>query len=359
MGAHHTHKSQTSRNTLTVFHRLPIFVKIMKFLGVLAGFAAVAQASDLITFSSSCDTTSITYQIPIAEKQRNILYLTAGDCNQDSIGTDITDRYENGVLNLEIPFEKCKLKQYSDNKLFTRSSTYYSSIVHITFGTKDSTMNNLEVIFHTATLAVQCTVKNTFDVTFRYDIQDEACKNGETLIKVDGVDTCLWDQTHTGMSFEINEYNDDFTTVTDTADQKHIAGTNIYLGITASGVPEDYTWGVEKCEIIESVTVDGSENTHMLIDPADTANGGTATCTKDSLSLSGKYGTVNGIPGFRLQHLLFMLNQHDKDTSKQDTSAFSLKCSIRVCCVGTDGKACEDTTNQGYCDVSRRTCGAL
>jgi hypothetical protein len=340
----------------------------MKFLGVLAGFAAVAHADNKM-FKSSCDDRKIKYEIPVAEKQKDILYLTAGDCNQDS--TEISTTYSNGILNLEIPFEACKLKQYSDNKLFTRSSTYYSSIVSITFGKKDSTMNNLEVIFHTATLAVQCTVQNTFDVTFNYNIQDEACKNGETLIKVDGVDTCLWDQTHTGMDFHIKEYKNDWTTVIDKTDQTHIAGTNIYLGISASGVPADYTWGVDKCEIVEAVTDGSGSKTHLLIDPTNSQSEITgATCTKDSISLSGKYGTVAGNPGFRLQHLLFMLNQHDKDTSKQDTSAFSLKCSIRVCCVGTDGKACEErrddsgaviegTTNQAYCSASRRECGAV
>jgi len=304
-----------------------------------------------IQFQSTCNDTHIAYDIPVGADQANVLRLRAGICTE----ADFAGVYDRNteILRLEVPFERCELKMYSDTELYVRSSQkYFSSTIEITFGVVDADMGNIEIIYHTTAVAVQCQIPTDYEVTFDYTVEDRDCNQGEKLI--DG--TCVW-WGQMGATFEISEYTDStYTTVaTVEADNKQTTSGNIiYLGITATDIPTDFTWGVESCYIVESETADdGSEVTHLLIDPSGSI--GDRSCSRDSLLLNAVYNddAESSPAAFQLQHMLFML------TENANRSEFKLKCNIKLCCIGNDESAsgkCEDTSDNAVCTASRDTC---
>jgi len=306
-----------------------------------------------IQFKSSCDDTHISYDIPVAANQANVLRLRAGTCTEAEFQGEY-DR-DTEILKLKVPFKECQLKMYSDTELYVRSSQkYFSSTIEITFGVVDADMGNIEIIYHTTALAVQCQIPTDYEVTFDYTVTDRTCNKGEKLIN--GI--CVW-WGQLGANFEIHEYTDStYTTIatTEAGNKVTTSGEVVHLGITASDVPNDFHWGVENCWIIETETDENNaENTHLLIDPAGTASVGAAqTCTRDTLQLSAFYNVdMLAAPQFRMQHMLFMLNSNDR-------SEFKLKCNIKLCCIGDDGTdgTCEATSENEICQASKDKCGS-
>merc|ERR1711934_66135 len=302
-------------------------------------------------FTSNCNDTHIVYEIEIAPAQSNVLRLSAGICDKDS-ARGVVSEYDidNELYKLTVSFEECQLKMYDDKPLYERSEIhYYSSTIKIIFGVQDL---DIEAVFHTLGLAVQCSVLTEYEVAFDYSVQDRECENDEKSIN----GMCVWWGDRNTADFQLVEYTDDtYSKQATNATKETTSGEMIHLGIVASNIPNDFTWAVENCWIVGKDT-NNQDQKYLLIDPAGTSgvsvDGNVKSCERSSLNLVAGYDS-DASPQFRMKHMLFMLNADD------DSSEFTLKCNIKLCCVGNDESSegeCSSDAENAICRDSRATC---
>lgn len=337
--------------------------KISKLLlFCLNGYAVSAQRSpearSLIDepdyYTKFCNDTHITYSIHIPAEQSNVLRIRAGICTKNDLASSMQYNAETQRLLLSVPFRKCELKMYDDKPVYERSSEvhYFSTTIQVTFGVQDQ---DIEVVFNTKGLAVQCSTLVEYEVAFDYTVKNPICKNDEK--PVNGI--CVFFGDQNVADFQLVEYTDDsFAQQATDANRETTSGRMIYLGILANHIPKDYTWAVESCWIVDNAG-DRSESSHLFFDPAGTSgikvDGLDKSCKRNSVDLSGRYNSEN--PQFRMKHLLFMLNGDDLNTVE-----FTLKCNIRLCCTGEDESAlgrCSQDQENAVCRDSRDTCSVL
>lgn len=348
--------------------------KISKLLLLcLNGYAVSAQRSpearSLIDepdyYTKFCNDTHITYSFNnLPAEQSNVLRIRAGICTKNHLASSMNYNAETQRLLLSVPFRECELKMYDDRPVYERSSEvhYFSTTIEVTFGVQDQ---DIEVVFDTKGLAVQCSTLVEYEVAFDYTVKNPKCQNDEKT--VNGI--CVFFGDQNVADFQLVEYTDDsFAQQATDANRETTSGRMIYLGILANHIPKDYTWAVESCWIVESTIQqrhdvdhadDHSESSHLFFDPAGTSgikvDGLDKSCKRKSVDLSGRYNSEN--PQFRMKHLLFMLNGDDLNSVQ-----FTLKCNIRLCCTGDDESAlgrCSQDQENAVCRDSRDTCSVL
>ena len=240
-------------------------------------------------------------EIPYPEAQNaNILHLEAGSCsasNYISLGGNMTTS-NNNMVTISLPIDACDIRGNvyqvpTVNK--TRSYGLIKPTATVTFG---QNIGGMDIIFRKLPIAAECGTRTSYTVKFDYKDVTQVDADGCTIVD----DVCVFPAYGDEAKFEIKEYtNSDFDVEVDSTNRASVAGTEIFLSMQVTDLPDDLKFAVTECKVTY-----GAQSLILLNPGADASAVPPPSCKIDEIGLSGTYD--RNFEKFNFQHILFLLD---------------------------------------------------